>query len=289
MTFSENFSNLELRDVVCDVFQYVSEQIAQRPSLEDCPPGPVRIYIDDEWTGNGAAATPYYASFFTRDFNPQRSIIHNRIFTKINGGLPSGPQFSTDSDFSPADGKISLNPTLNYYYNWEGGVPATGSGETDAFTIVLHEAVHLLGAAASMGTLFYMTVWDRFLFAEQFSYITGSTDNNTWSVNPSFVSGQTLNDCGNNQTCVELTWANEALAAGVNFDSAPTASGGEYPVPGGLLNGNYPLGAYLNSISHFGEGIDDALDASLYLMAPVRPSETVFGSSWRRKLICYAL
>ncbi|MEL7221568.1 MAG: hypothetical protein AAGJ93_09635, partial [Bacteroidota bacterium] len=281
LTFSENFADADMIDVVCDVFAYVANQVVRRDGVDGCEVEPVRIYITDDWEGQGAAATPYYTTLSTFDIAPSRGIADSRIYTKINGGVESGASiFLDDSIFPLADGRIAINTTdLDYFYDWESGNNPSND-EVDAFTVILHEALHLLGYSAIMGgDNFIHSVWDRFLAVQTSDnpvvsqdYITGDSNENSWDPNDEIFNTHLMESCAN-EPCAEIEWVNESFAESIVFD--PRNMNNSFPIIGRINSGTVPEGTYLNAISHLGVN-DEIQDPVNYLMAPTRPEGTAF-------------
>ncbi|MGB4846935.1 MAG: PKD domain-containing protein [Saprospiraceae bacterium] len=185
-----NLSALEvdLRPALIDVFEYISNTIDRRTNTTGCSesiePDLVRIYV----TSDAGLHLPVLASgsptYYVGYSVPCDEVAANRVDLKINGGLHN----------QGFDGIISVNP--DHDINWYVGAGSPVSGEIDAFSVFLHEALHVMGFASLIdedGEAFssYFSVWDQFLrttteYGSSLNIeelITSDCDVNCWELN----------------------------------------------------------------------------------------------------------
>jgi hypothetical protein len=211
------FSTVEM-EVICDVFTYLS-------GIIDAPSGDrarIRLSKDPNLApGTAAVATP----LFLHDCGDGHSIIHE--------------QFLVGSVTAAQHGFINFHPGItNYYYGDDGA--SIGFDQLDYYTVVLHEALHLLGFASQIGpdgapAQGFYTLWDLNLMNTDGHYI----------INAQAATDACCNDYSFN---VEANpgWPDVVLNqnCGIHFNvPASPPVNGEY--------GNNPdVNTFLNMLSH---------------------------------------
>ena len=286
--FKDNFgggelSNVEIANmerVVCNVFDYISNLIRQRETPNGCEQQKVKIYFNDMETDDNiaAAASPIFQPY---KLNCDESLLC-RPYIKINGGTVLNA--SGSEDFPLADGIIDINIEDHDFFYWDSTVPLTiGSSQADFYTVILHEALHVLGYASTLkiGFLYAkgFSFWDQFLFAEtgggKTPLITGDCIDNCWDINKAIPSG-------NLQTFDVFDYSSNAEGEVVSCDiqwsgnSIPNIFFGKntnYPIQGGVEGFGIIPSVFLNSLSHLGGYMGDEND---YLMASTRMDGTHF-------------
>ena len=221
-----------MEEVICQVFLDLSSVIQQRQGLDGCGEAleqyPVNIKITGGVQGNvGAQASPFYVGWNVRCPNENlngRDVRIGRVYHKINGG--SYVPFPETT----IDGIIEINTGIDWYYGEQVPLPP-GSTQVDMYSVILHEALHLLGFSSTfnLGTTnpFY-TLWDQNLFATS-DYIPGGGSqspepvllsncvDNCWSRNTSiFLINSDFNEavfenCIGSET-LDIVFGNDAIA-----------------------------------------------------------------------------
>ncbi|MEO1261889.1 MAG: T9SS type A sorting domain-containing protein [Bacteroidota bacterium] len=165
----ENFPTAEQENVICEVFSYLAGEITAPGSG-----GTVNIHVefDPGIVSSGAAGVG------TPLFDQQCGIGFSNVQVQLNANNPVLPP-----DF--IHGFIKINPGPKWYTEIDL-MPAIGDDEVDLYTVVLHEALHVLGFGSAIGadgTPFdgYYTIYDL-----------GLED---LSGNPMVLSAGASNDC----------------------------------------------------------------------------------------------
>jgi hypothetical protein len=135
------FSNDEM-ETICDVFDYLSGLIVAQSGERAV----IRLSKDPSLgAGVGAVGTP----FFPNQCGLGHSLVHQQLFT---GGVNT-----------PQHGLIAVNANIsNFYIGPSAGI---GPNQVDYYTVILHEALHVLGfgsqitpnGAPAQG---FYTLWD---------------------------------------------------------------------------------------------------------------------------------
>jgi hypothetical protein len=135
------FSNDEM-ETICDVFDYLSGLIVAQSGERVV----IRLSKDPSLgAGVGAVGTP----FFPNQCGLGHSLVHQQLFT---GGVNT-----------PQHGLIAVNANIsNFYIGPSAGI---GANQVDYYTVILHEALHVLGfgsqitpnGAPAQG---FYTLWD---------------------------------------------------------------------------------------------------------------------------------
>ena len=163
--------------VVCQVFEDLSNVISQRTNTASCgdvlDPYDLRIRVTVADLGNDAlgVGTPTYAPIYSAC----NQVWLSRSYLKINGGIPTG-------DFSAGfDGLLQINdmPPAPWHLDFTSN-PQMGT--LDLYSVILHEAIHILGFASLIdldgtGTNFVYSLWDQHLHTSS-NYIPGGTSPN---------------------------------------------------------------------------------------------------------------
>jgi hypothetical protein len=151
--------------VICQVFQDLSAIIKPKSAGSS-----VNIFIahnDGLPTGVLGVGTPMW---------DQGCGLHNNLIERfINAGVPS----TYPSDFT--SGKIEYRRVLTngWYTGTSGNVP---NGQFDLYTVILHEALHMLGFASLIDknptTLTQFSRWDKYLYSTtKKAYLINKTSN----------------------------------------------------------------------------------------------------------------
>lgn len=271
----------EAQLVVCDVLSYVSSVIQQRQGQNSCglqPFGSVEIQVG--WisfsnpdtavatqlgmslsqfplpAGWAAIGSPFYSTLASNDLNCNE-IIPEQAIIKINGGKGQG----TPTIF---DGRILLNSDFTWNYDTE----ETNFTGADMKTAILHETMHVLGFASSMGVGLFggaYTLWDQTLRTGTYDPVNGS------SISQPAISSMT--GCGRN--CWETVSGFGALAINScngNGQDIVVGDGAIAPIQGDANVNPNPLtpaeiGAYINMLSHLSLNCNGQSES--YVMRPV--------------------
>ncbi|MBK9983761.1 MAG: PKD domain-containing protein [Saprospiraceae bacterium] len=155
------------RDRICEVFESLSELIPQRINKSSCGDTynpkrvKVRIGLDTLSSKILAVSSSFYGmgGSYLQNCNEVRE---NKVYLKINGGLADPPY----PIFLFYDGRITIN--INDTIKWFTGLENTPNDSFDLFSVILHEAGHLLGFASlidSSGPVAgYISLWDKMIF-----------------------------------------------------------------------------------------------------------------------------
>ncbi len=121
-------------DVICDVFAYLSSLVTL-PSTG----GPVNIHISFDpfmvGSGNAGVGTPLWGNNCGIGY----SIIQEQLNLQ---------PYNLPSEF--AHGTIRINPQFNWYTEIDQ-IPVITNQQVDLYTVVLHEAMHSMGFASTVG------------------------------------------------------------------------------------------------------------------------------------------
>ncbi len=239
---------VDLRPVIISVFEYISNTIDQRTNTTGCSdeiePDLVRVYVTTDASLSSsvlATGSPMYYSGFSV---PCDEVAANLVDLKINGGLHSG---------SP-DGIINVNPSE--LIDWYTGSGTPGTGQVDAFSVFLHEALHVIGFASLIGSDgsangSYYSVWDQFLRTTT-NYVPGGISAD--------IEGLLVCDCGVN--CWELNSENFEKTEDFTEDVGKNCDGGPFVFVFGdnaiapLQGGSGNIG---NAFSHLNEGCNSKM------------------------------
>ncbi|TAK41768.1 MAG: hypothetical protein EPO28_08205, partial [Saprospiraceae bacterium] len=128
------FPTPEQEVVICNVFTYLAGLIAASGNGGTVN---IQIVFDPSMvgSGNGGVGTP----LFSYQCGIGYSIVQEQLNTQ---------SLALPSDF--LHGYIYINPEYNWYTELDL-MPPIGSDEVDLYTVVLHEALHVLGFASHMG------------------------------------------------------------------------------------------------------------------------------------------
>lgn len=140
------------REVVIQVFEDLSELITNGGSLPNPYTGitpntqvEIRISTNIDFSGNPmpAGAAGIGSSFYL-DY-PNSGIVHGVAWKTITSGIDAYNGLLNAPAFH---GRMSLriDNSINWYLNLSGGT--IGSNQNDMYTVVLHEALHILGFAS---------------------------------------------------------------------------------------------------------------------------------------------
>lgn len=199
-----------LRPIICEVFEYMSELVQQRTNTGICEaivnPDTVNIkitYDTIKYSGTNtpniftaASASPMYTGAkATCD-----EVALTSLYSKINGGFKSLPSLNPDRD-----GLIMINKAfLAPFYLGSGTTP---NGYVDFFSIILHEVGHLYGFTSNIDTLGpingYYSLWDQNIHVTTYydgangssnlePLIVSDCDSNCWTLNSGYFN--TLHD-----------------------------------------------------------------------------------------------
>lgn len=143
--FDLNFdiSNLDpnLPDVITEVFEALALLIEQRTNIAPCgsviEPSPIRIDILEDDNAPSSVLASGSPTFLALPQDLCSDVRPNVAQLKINGG------FFADA----LAGKIMINsdPTITWHTDWQ---TTPSAGNPDAYTVFLHEALHVLGIAS---------------------------------------------------------------------------------------------------------------------------------------------
>jgi hypothetical protein len=142
--------NEDERNVICDVFTYLSS-IIDAPSNEQA----IIRFTKDPSLPAFVAATA--SPLFPNQCGLGHSLVHRQLTT--------GGQRQSQHGF------IEINPDVNFYYLDNDGSTNIEDGQSDFYTVILHEALHVLGFGSQISTSgdplqdFY-TQWDLGLRAQ---------------------------------------------------------------------------------------------------------------------------
>ncbi len=231
----------EMKDVFCQVFSDLSDSIQQRINIDGCgdtlPADLVRIEVRITPLGTGVlmAATPVLLFPFNYYCYPLGISLVER---KING--------SRNYSSTLTDGTIYINTGIQnkFYTNITDSVPNPGP-KYDAYSVVLHEALHLLGYSSFMwlvhpDSLQGYSTWDKNIFTTSnfgtstsaMPVITSDCQHNCWELNSElFEDGEDLldalvNNCSSSGS-LDFAIGNPILApiSGSDDNILPTTNG----------------------------------------------------------------
>jgi PKD repeat protein len=232
--FNLTFSNdilPEWQTIICQVFSDVSSLIERRDPHDGCIElEPINITIQGESTGDAlATATPFYD--FNQFYHLQCGYMMNSsVYERINNGVSTLPV---------ADGLIFINTSSNFY---SGTGSSVGTGLYDLYSVILHEAMHILGYASVSAAITnfgfpILSLWDANLYAVN-QYNPNGTNNtigkvfvgdcieNCWELNPALFESITdyenivNTNCVSGNTEIELGFGSPLVApiSGPNID-----------------------------------------------------------------------
>ncbi len=182
----------DLEPTVCKVFEDLSNLIFLRNNITACGdaaiPSLIRIEVTSSSSGNTlGTGSPFYEILEA----PCTQVASNRVFEKINGGSDVTSGF---------DGKLDINsaPPFPWHTDWTVNPPGN---KIDLYSVVLHEAVHILGFASLIGLDGmsnspgnFFSAWDQYIFTTS-NYIpngnsldinqviTSNCQSNCWELN----------------------------------------------------------------------------------------------------------
>lgn len=182
----------DMKDVFCQVFSDLSDSIHQRINIDGCgdtlQPDKIRIGISIKPLAQDVlmAASPIFSFSLNNNCDPL-GVSH--VERKINGSRNYSP-FVTD-------GYIYINTGIQgmFYTNLTDNQPNPGS-KYDAYSVILHEALHLLGYASLMwlvhpDSLQGFSTWDKNLYTTNYygtssqvtPVIESDCQHNCWELN----------------------------------------------------------------------------------------------------------
>lgn len=238
------------RRTVCQVFCDLAAIILPQSDMTCKQSFPrENVNIEIRWTlpqggaGVGGEATPFYSG--PTNVNC-REVLLDRPFIKINGGkiYSLGDQF---------DGRIVLNPNVvvnniprPWHTDW---TTPNGPNEVDLYSVVLHEALHILGFASRINTGDEHSLYDMLVRAR-----TGSLTNPVYT--PVLVTTNSGGSCAADAiNCWQLNGFNDlgALTTAVNNTcggSQPHITVGGVPVANNAINPGASLDANLSHLNN---------------------------------------
>ena len=151
----ENIDDMQYMETICQVFQDVSQHISN-----EAPDKPVLISVRKTSDGDYlAAASPI--------FHNTCGIARNAIEISIKSPNAGFPDNSSNNMFY--HGYLFVDITNPYFTLAEDENGGIGTEEFDLYSVILHEALHLLGFASNVGFNGgggNFTTWDSHLFSE---------------------------------------------------------------------------------------------------------------------------
>jgi len=231
----------EEEEVICQVFNYLATIVTS--SVE---PGRIIMFKDDTPLGVLASATPFY--------DVSCGVSHNLLTRRLLAGR---------GDPDAIDGFIivSSNNNQNFYFGADGPVPAD---EFDFHTVILHEAMHLLGFASRVNIdgnpiAGGYTYWDRRLHrvfsnsqgGEQLLLGEPSSDDHCCHdlvINPAFNLPDDVWDHVCDEQRIVFPVASEPTV-GTEYNTQTTST-------------------FVNSLSHFNEDCDGEVYVTYGLLNP---------------------
>lgn len=183
---------------ICNVFSYLASDV-----IMSLPSGGLKAKIEVKKTDEGLPSGTYgTGSAYYNDFGcgVQNSLVWERMVAGISYGPPISPNGN--------DGYILIRDNVDWFtYPTQQGSPVCP--QVDLYTVILHEALHVLGFASNIsasglpdnGLDFYFP-WDQFVYAsngyllENIGEVNGCCDNYNY-VGPTPPSSLFTGNCGN--------------------------------------------------------------------------------------------
>ncbi len=213
--FRLSFYNIDqaLQPRICQVFDDVSNMVMRRINHNEC--GDLipqeMIFIDIVPDPNLGSILALTQSEYDNPPSNCTSTVINRVYQKINGG--------TDDRFTgPLDGTIWINPLDNSRIwnltsdNWDTD---PNTIEYDLYSVIFHEALHLLGFTSLYESSDRLSLYDRYLHVVEPYNPTGPSGNtypvfisnceqNCWTINPPVgdFNSIIINQCNSNKDLV---------------------------------------------------------------------------------------
>lgn len=227
------FSQAEM-ETICDVFDYLSGIIEANSGERAI----IRLFKDPNLPATSAAVG---TSFFPNQCGLGHSLVHQQLFT---GGVNT-----------PQHGLIAVNANLsNFYIGPENGI---GSTQIDFFTVILHEALHVLGFGSQISLSgapaqgFY-TLWGLNLANDDDEPMIETVVPGT---NDECCADYVFNSA-DYPDMPDMIWDQDCGPDNIHFDVA------QQPPVNGEYTGQQDLQTFLNVLSH----LDRACGTEHYVM-----------------------
>ncbi len=230
-----NTTDIAMQELVCDVFSYLSSFITASQDASQ-----ISIKVDKKSLGGGAlgSGTPYWNLTFP---DITRKMGHAMI-PDILAGNPI-------ESFDGYHGLLEIDAQTDWFID---DTPETendinGSGQKDLYTVVLHEALHVLGFASrisSGGQPMALNDTDPFAFYSEWDKHLRHTQNNTT------IPLIELQEAPTNEFCTEYQYTHPTIPENLLQDVCNEMSFDFEGTQHFVVN-TESVGSLQNSLSHF--------------------------------------
>lgn len=212
----------DLRNVFCEVFSDLSDLISRPINIDGCGDTVQTdlIYIEVRKRNDlGSALMAATSNFIYGNYNCDAVIVYSNFEKAFFGS-------QNIHNSSIISGRIGVNQFVNNWYTGIGSI----SGKYDAYSIILHEALHLMGIGSIYGYWEggYITKWDSYIHSTPFFNPSDTSTNivplftsdcilNCWNIDSLSFSDSTtfvnaiINNC-NTSGNIDFVFGTDALA-----------------------------------------------------------------------------
>lgn len=204
--FDLRFSNvpIEYHDVICNVFQDVSNLLAKKMNNYGCVPPEIvpdnqLVNIEVKMVTSNAFGASASAFYVLDNYKCNYALNPSEIYSVINGGRDHGLS---------VHGRLFISDFWNWNFSYST-IP--NSSELDFRSVILHEALHLCGfspltssSGRPLATLNHFDYYDHYLYTDYPNapnlekIITSNGLVNCWLLNSNFTGGQFNNIVADN-------------------------------------------------------------------------------------------